>query len=293
VEPPAPDATPPVASDATQPLGRYRLKSVIGRGSAATVYRAHDVSFGRDVAIKVFDLAPRGGDLVVQEKELRLLASLNHPGIVSLLDAGVDTSESGNPRAFLVMELATGASLRDALATAPPTPEQVAILGRDLADALRYIHHREIVHRDISPANILLTQYREGGGWHAKFGDFGIALQSEEVGAIEGDTSGTAAYVSPEQLRGSGIGPPSDIYSLGLVILQCFTRRLAFPPVDGGGPDLRLSANPVIPSELPFEWQALLMAMTSRDAADRPDAQEVYDAMSRIRENRPGRHQVA
>lgn len=245
------------------------------------------------MAIKVFDLAPLGGDLVIQEKELRLLASLNHPGIVSLLDAGVDTSEPGNPRAFLVMELASGASLRDALATAAPTAEQVAILGRDLADALQYIHQRGIVHRDISPANILLTEYREGGGWHAKFGDFGIALQSDEVGAIEGDTSGTAAYVSPEQVRGSGIGPASDIYSLGLVVLECFTRRLAFPPVDGTSADLRLTVNPVVPSELPFEWQSLLIAMTSRAPVARPDAQQVSDAMGRIMEQRTGRHQLS
>ena len=110
---------PRVAAAADRPLGRYKLTSVIGRGSAATVYRARDGVFGRFVAIKVFDLEPAGRDLVLQEKELRLLASLNHPGIVGLLDAGVDASETGRPRAFLVMELASGDNLRNALASAP------------------------------------------------------------------------------------------------------------------------------------------------------------------------------
>ena len=237
------------------PIGRYKLQSMIGRGSAARVFRAHDSVFARDVAIKVFDLSA-AGDLVLQERELRLLASLNHPGIVGLLDAGVDTSEPDQPRAFLVMELASGDDLRNALASAPPTADQVATLGRDLADALRYIHERGIVHRDISPANVLLTQYGEGGEWHAKFGDFGIALQSTDPPIANDPTSGTAAYVSPEQVRGFGVGPPSDIYSLGLVLLQCFTRALAFPPLAEGAEDTRLSSDPVIPPELPTDWQA-------------------------------------
>jgi eukaryotic-like serine/threonine-protein kinase len=271
--------------------GRYKLQSMIGRGSAARVFRAHDNVFGRDVAIKVFDLSA-AGDLVLQERELRLLASLNHPGIVGLLDAGVDTSEADRPRAFLVMELASGDDLRNALTSAAPTADQVATLGRDLADALRYIHEKGIVHRDISPANVLLTQYGESGEWHAKFGDFGIALQSTDPPVASGATSGTAAYVSPEQAGGDEIGPPSDIYSLGLVLLQCFTRALAFPPLPEGEEDARLSNDPVIPPELPFEWHALLAAMTSHDADLRPDAQQVLDALHRIQEHRIGRHQL-
>ncbi len=273
------------------PAGRYKLQSMIGRGSAARVFRAHDTVFGRDVAIKIFDLSTEG-DLVLQERELRLLASLNHPGIVGLLDAGVDTSESDRPRAFLVLELASGDDLRNALASAPPTADQIATLGRDLADALRYIHERGIVHRDISPANVLLTQYGETGEWHAKFGDFGIALQAADPPPAYGATSGTAAYVSPEQVRGVDIGPPSDIYSLGLVLLQCFTRTLAFPGVPKGEEDARMSHDPEIPSGIPSEWRALLAAMTSHDQADRPDAAEVLAALHRIQEHRTGRHQL-
>lgn len=270
--------------------GRYKLLSMIGRGSAARVFRAHDDVFDRDVAIKVFDLSA-AGDLVLQERELRLLASLNHPGIVGLLDAGVDASETDRPRAFLVMELASGDDLRNALRSAAPTADQVATLGRDLADALRYIHGKGIVHRDISPANVLLTQYGESGEWHAKFGDFGIALQSTDVPDTGHATSGTAAYVSPEQVRGSGIGPASDIYSLGLVLLQCFTRTLAFPAMPEGE-DARLRADPAIPQELPYEWQALLAAMTLREPDARPVAQDVLDALHRIQEHRIGRHQL-
>ncbi|MEO5919774.1 MAG: serine/threonine-protein kinase [Pseudolysinimonas sp.] len=282
----------PIISGA-RPLGRYKLKSVIGRGSAATVYRAHDGVFGRFVAIKVFDLEASGNDMVLQEKELRLLASLNHPGIVGLLDAGVDTSELGRPRAFLVMELASGDNLRNALASAPPTAEQIVVLGRDLADALRYLHGQEIVHRDISPANVLLTQYGAGGGWRAKFGDFGISLQSGDLpGGYGSATSGTAAYVSPEQLLGSGVGTPSDIYSLGLVLLECFTRRLAFPVATPETENVRLSTDPELPPGLPFEWRALIAAMTSRDQLERPNAQEVFDALCRIHEGRTGRHQL-
>jgi serine/threonine protein kinase len=271
--------------------GRYKLLSMIGRGSAARVFRAHDNVFARDVAIKVFDLSA-AGDLVLQERELRLLASLNHPGIVGLLDAGVDSSETDRPRAFLVMELASGDDLRNALTNAAPTADQVATLGRDLADALRYIHAKGIVHRDISPANVLLTQYGESGEWHAKFGDFGIALQSTDVPNTGSATSGTAAYVSPEQLRGSGIGPASDIYSLGLVLLQCFTRALAFPAMPEGEEDARLKSDPAIPPELPYDWHALLAAMTLRDPDARPAAQDVLDALHRIQEHRIGRHQL-
>lgn len=276
---------------ATPAGGRYKLKSMLGRGSAARVFRAHDSVFGRDVAIKVYDLSA-AGDLVLQERELRLLASLNHPGIVGLLDAGVDTSEGDRPRAFLVMELASGDDLRNALASAAPTADQVATLGRDLADALRYIHERGIVHRDISPANVLLTQYGEGGEWHAKFGDFGIALQAVDPPVAYSATSGTAAYVSPEQVRGSAASAASDIYSLGLVLLQCFTRALAFPGVPEGEDDARLTIDPDIPAELPFQWKALLAAMTSLAPADRPDAQETLDALHRIQEHRVGRHQL-
>lgn len=275
----------------TPPAGRYKLLSMIGRGSAARVFRAHDNVFARDVAIKIFDLSA-AGDLVLQERELRLLASLNHPGIVGLLDAGVDTSEPERPRAFLVMELASGDDLRNALASAPPTADQVATLGRDLADALRYIHERGIVHRDISPANVLLTQYGESGEWHAKFGDFGIALQAADPPLGYGATSGTAAYVSPEQVRGFDIGTPSDIYSLGLVLLQCFTRTLAFPGVPEGEEDARMQHDPEIPPELPSEWRALLAAMTAKDQADRPDAVDVLTALHRIQEHRIGRHQL-
>ncbi|POH71227.1 hypothetical protein C3B59_01065 [Cryobacterium zongtaii] len=233
--------------------GRYRLVELIGRGGEGSVYRARDETLGRDVAVKVFEAsATTEKDIRRQEDEVNLLASLSHHSLVTLLDAGVDRTDAARPRVFFVMELVTGADLKVQLERGTLTARQIAHIGYDLAEGLQYIHHRGVVHRDVKPANILLVDYNHGGArYRAKLTDFGIAL----VGAIDrrdpdAVTTGTAAYLSPEQTRGQTLGSASDIYSLGLVLLECFTRTLAFPGDPIPSALARLRNDPSVPVAL-------------------------------------------
>src|SRR5438270_8248850 len=157
-----PDTVPSVASPPPRLQGRYELGQIVGRGGASTVYRAHDTLLGRDVAIKLFT-APsvHPEDLRAQEGEARLLGSLNHPGLVTLLDAGVDLSDPRRPRVFLVMEFVEGSDLRQRLRHGALGSTEVAFLGMDLLGALSHVHDVGIVHRDIKPANVLLVDARD------------------------------------------------------------------------------------------------------------------------------------
>ncbi|TFC03139.1 GAF domain-containing protein [Cryobacterium adonitolivorans] len=285
----------PQASDAGAPRlrGRYRLQELIGRGGAGSVYRAHDESLGRDVAVKVFEAsATSEKDVRRQEDEVNLLAGLSHHSLVTLLDAGVDRTDAARPRVYFVMELVTGADLKVQLEGGPLTARQTAQIGFDLAEGLQYIHHRGVVHRDVKPANILLVRYSHGGArYRAKLTDFGIAL----VGAIErrdtdNVTTGTAAYLSPEQARGQTLGSASDIYSLGLVLLECFTRTIAFPGDPIPSALGRLRSDPHIPPGITPEWSALLAAMTSRDPKDRPSIDDLVVAFRQMIAAETGRH---
>ena len=187
--------------------GRYRLTEPIGHGGMATVYRGQDEALGRDIAVKLFRAsAVAPDDVDRQETEMRLLASLSHPGLVTLFDAGKDDAgrddgEAGEPRAFLVMELVDGPDLRKRLREVERlSPPEVAYLGAELAGALAYIHGRGVIHRDVKPANILLPPVVAGTLPRAKLTDFGIArmLDGARITAANA-TLGTANYLSPEQ----------------------------------------------------------------------------------------------
>jgi hypothetical protein len=263
--------TPPGDGDAAGTLlnGRYRLEEVIGRGGMAVVFRARDESLDRPVAVKIFHAGLV--DIARQESEQGVLASLEHHNLVGLLDAGVTDSIAG-PERFIVMALVTGQDLEQRLGAGPLASRHIAEVGYDMAEALDYIHSHGIVHRDIKPSNILLVDYgNHTDRARAKLTDFGIAL-SENVERLTADgmTTGTAAYLSPEQARGAEVGPPSDVYALGLVLLQCFTRRREFPGSLVESAVARLSRDPVIPDPLPPHWRRALSAMTAREPADRP-----------------------
>ncbi|HEY0258233.1 MAG TPA: GAF domain-containing serine/threonine-protein kinase [Lacisediminihabitans sp.] len=275
--------------------GRYRLDQLIGRGGMGYVYRARDEQLGRDVAVKVFIASTKPEDVRRQEDEVNLLASLNHHGLVTLLDAAIDRSEEGRPRIFFVMELVEGADLERRLARGPLTARQIAQIGFDLAEGLQYIHHRGVVHRDIKPSNIMIVDYQDDSTRaRAKLTDFGIALVTEHtLSTPEGLTTGTAAYLSPEQVRGRPVGPASDVYSLGLVLLECFTRTLAFPgatPVDSA--TARLNHDPDIPADLGDDWRNLIAAMTARDPEDRPTSAELVLALRQSVFSETGRHRL-
>jgi eukaryotic-like serine/threonine-protein kinase len=253
--------------------GRYRLESVVGVGGMATVYRAHDELLGRRVAVKIFrSHAEDTDELRAQEAEARVLGSLSMFGLVTLFDAGVDFDTSGRPRVFLVMEYLEGKDLKQLLAEGHRfSLRQVAYFGHDLTEALEYVHEHGVIHRDIKPANVMLLDFAAERRPRVKLADFGIATIVGRGSLLEEEyTTGTAAYLSPEQASGEPIGPATDVYSLGLVLLECLTGRVAFPGAVVESATARLARNPEIPEDLPEEWRVLLAAMTARNPGERP-----------------------
>ncbi|WAH97135.1 serine/threonine-protein kinase [Arthrobacter sp. MMS18-M83] len=261
--------------------GRYRLGSLIGRGATASVYQAQDERLGRDVALKLFAPLLGGPDeLARHENEMRLLATFNHPSLVTLLDAGTDHRDPEHARTFLTMELIHGPDLYAKLRDRPLTTQDVANIGADLASALEYVHGRGIIHRDIKPANVLLPDAPVGSPIRAKLTDFGIAriIEGTRLTAT-GTMVGTAAYLSPEQATGSALGPASDIYSLGLLLLECLTGKLEYPGTSVESAVARLHRPPRVPEALGTRWVDLLTAMTSTEPSTRPGALEVEQAL--------------
>jgi serine/threonine protein kinase len=245
--------------------GRYRLDAVIGSGGAGDVHRGFDLRLKRPVAVKLFRV---GADMAMEERfhnEAVILARLKHPGIVTVYDAG-----RHNGRAFLVMQLIEGPTLKDRICAAALTPGETAALGADLARALAHAHEAGIVHRDVKPSNIILD-----ASGHPHLTDFGISrLLDATTRTSTGELIGTAAYLSPEQVLGQWVGPPADVYALGLVLLECITGRLEY---DGGPLEAaiaRLHRRPELPGSLPHELAALLRDMTALDAPDRPSAHD-------------------
>jgi len=242
----------------------------------ATVYRAVDEALGREVAVKMFRTG-KAADLTRHEEETRVLAGFNHHGLVTLLDAGIDDSAPDERHPFLVMEFVEGSNLDDALSQRTFNPREISEIAYDIAEALEYVHARGVVHRDIKPANILLVEYGTSSfRTRARLTDFGIALDSESARMTSDQaTTGTAAYLSPEQARRLEVTTATDVYSLGLVLLQCFTRTLAFPGEAIESALARLVEDPAIPDDLPDDWTLLLRSMLAREPAERPDIAEL------------------
>jgi serine/threonine protein kinase len=263
--------------------GRYRLGDVIGRGGMSAVYCARDENLGRDVALKLFaPQAPDADELKRQEAEIQLLATLNHPSLVTLFDAGIDTRIPDEPRPFLTMELVEGQDLRSRIRHSPVPLDEIAVIGAGIADALAYVHGLGIIHRDIKPANILLVQIRPGEPLRPKLTDFGIAriVDGTRLTAT-GTMVGTAAYLSPEQAMGSPLSPATDIYSLGLVLLECIKQTMEYPGNAVESAVARLHRAPGIPSDLPPEWADLIRSMTDIVPLERPTAADVETALRR------------
>ena len=205
-----------------QKFGRYRLVEQLGRGGMATVFRARDPEFDRDVAIKVLpeELLQDPEFRSRFQREARAIARLEHPAIVPVYDIG---EEHGQP--FLVMRFMPGGTLGQKLAKGPlPIAADLAVVRR-VSAALDEAHRRGMVHRDIKPGNILFDSYNE-----AYLSDFGIVKWSQASTTLTGTGMiGTPAYMSPEQSEGrSDVGPPADIYALGVVLFQMLTGRLPF-----------------------------------------------------------------
>lgn len=258
---------------------RYRVERLIGRGGMSTVYAAKDTALGRTVALKIFSSVARG-DFDRQSAEIGVLAGLSHPGLVTLYDA----FETQDGEGVIVLEFVDGPDLRQRLREGPLEPGAVRLLGRSIADALAYVHGHGVVHRDVTPANILLPGERTHGSLPvAKLTDFGIArIVDSTRQTSEGSVIGTANYLSPEQALGADVGPRSDVYSLGLVMLEALTGERAFPGTGIEALAARLHRLPAIPDTVPSAWRDLIVECVAREADDRPTADEVVRRLRRL-----------
>jgi eukaryotic-like serine/threonine-protein kinase len=203
--------------------GRYELEELVGSGGMSSVYRAHDRLLERNVALKVLHEQFTGdGDHVERfRREARAVAQLSHPNIVTVIDRGEQDS-----RQFIVFEYIPGENLKGLVERTGPLPERDALrLGLQVARGLAFAHGQGLVHRDVKPQNVLLTE--EG---RAKVTDFGIARSLDVAGGLTrtGTVMGTSDYIAPEQARGAHVDELSDVYSLGAVLYELLAGEVPF-----------------------------------------------------------------
>ena len=250
--------------------GRYRIERLLGQGGMADVYRAVDLTNDTAVAVKLVRSAEPG---LAQRlaTEAKALEALDHPGLVRFLDAGVHEGH-----AYLVMELVEGPTLAARLRRGALSPERTAVLGRTLSGALAYVHERGIVHRDVKPANVLL-----GPGPRARLADFGIARLADASSlTVTGTTLGTAAYMAPEQLEHHAVTSSADIWSLGMILLECLTGQRVFEGTATEVVARRLAGPVPLPRDLPTTWRLLFEGMLQPDPTRRPTASHVAGLLS-------------
>ena len=248
---------------------RYRLATRIAVGGMGEVWSAHDELLDREVAVKVLrnDLAGEPSFLRRFRGEALHAASLSHPGIARVYDYGED-EVGGPPMAYLVMEMVPGAPLSHVLARNGPLPVPAVIsLLVQAADALQAAHRTGLVHRDVKPGNLLLTDDHR-----VKITDFGIARAADAAPITEvGQISGTASYMSPEQAAGGDATPASDVYSLAIVGYELL---IGHPPFRGAPLAVAIAQMnalpPPLPAAIPGELRALLQRALDKDPRRRP-----------------------
>lgn len=266
---------------------RYKVLQELGEGGMAVVYKGHDLLLNRFVTIKILrDEYTRDEDFVRRfRQEARSVASLSHPGIVSVFDVGCEDGVN-----YLVMEYVEGQNLKSLIQKGQVSLSLTLLIARDVCEALEHAHNRGIVHRDVKPHNILVT---ESG--RAKLTDFGIA---RTVGgttlAATRAFLGSVQYISPEQARGEPADARSDIYSLGAVLYEMLTGR---PPFTGDNPVAvaikHIQENPPPITKLNPEVPAPLAAVVEKAMAKNPglryqSAGNMAADVGRLLEDLPG-----
>lgn len=251
---------------------RYELGEIIGFGGMSEVHMARDTRLHRDVAVKVLraDLARDPSFYLRFRREAQNAAALNHPAIVAVYDTGEAETASG-PLPYIVMEYVDGVTLRDIVHTDGPIPYRRAIeIIADACQALNFSHQHGIIHRDVKPANIMISK-----AGAVKVMDFGIARALADAGNSVTQTAaviGTAQYLSPEQARGEPVDARSDVYSLGCVLYEILTGE---PPFIGDSPVAvayqHVREDPVPPSQKHSGISPELDAVVLKALAKNPD----------------------
>jgi serine/threonine protein kinase len=279
VKPPVADGSGLHASELPT-FGRYQTIAQLGAGAMGTVYRAHDAVLGRDVAVKALTSDDGLGTRERFLREARAIGAVQHANILAIYDAH---SEGATP--YLVVELATGGTLRDRIKSeAGPTPVSVELArsaGIQIAKALAAAHSAGIIHRDVKPANILAT--RDGAGAEVwKLADFGIARMPDSTLTMTGQFIGSPSYAAPESLREGKFSAASDVYGLAATLYEALSGS---PP--HGDHDMRSVIRkldheaPALASkraDVPGPVGAAIMAGLARDPSQRPSA----DAFARL-----------
>ncbi|MDO9456877.1 serine/threonine protein kinase [Nocardioides sp.] len=259
-------------TDFADTAGRYRLDSRIATGGMGEVWRATDTSLGREVAVKLLK-TEYADDPVFRsrfETEARHAAALHHPGVAAVYDVGEReaTDGSGHPRPFLVMELVEGQPLSSLISAGRDLdPVAVRDLLAQVGDALGAAHRAGIVHRDVKPANLIVTPAGK-----IKVTDFGIARAADGVGITRtGAVMGTPQYLSPEQAEGRPATAASDVYALGVVAYECLVGRR---PFDADSPVATALAHirepvPTLPARVPADLAAVVTRALAKNPADR------------------------
>jgi eukaryotic-like serine/threonine-protein kinase len=244
--------------------GRYRLDELQGHGPMSEVWRAHDDTLDRTVALKI--LSPTA-DLGRFRREAQALAALAHENVMRVYDYGED--EAGP---YMALEWLPGGTLEERLGQGPLPPDETHRIAVGMAAGLAHLHARGLVHRDLKPANVLFDE--EG---RPKLGDFGLARQVARAGTLTeaGTVLGTAAYISPEQAAGEPTGPASDVYSFGVILFRMLTGALPFVADEPLALLTKHLHEPppaveTLQPDAPPELAALTAAALTKDPARRP-----------------------
>ncbi len=266
------------------PFNRYEIIGTLGTGASSRVEKARDSMIGRTVAVKTFVHGFGSGDLQSQFlREAQIIGRLTHPCIVSLYDVG--TNADGLP--YLVMEYVEGKTLERVLDAGPLPLGRAALWAVDLASALARAHQCKIIHGDVKPANVLITN--EG---QLKLGDFGIARFATQMSG-SGSVLGTPAYLSPEQILGHKQDTRSDLFSLGIILYQMTTGVRPFDGTSVGAVCGQIvSADPPPPSHhnpaLPPAFDHIVMRCLAKDPTRRyADAEALGTSLYSFAHSKP------